>query len=221
MHDLRPGDRVRARSPRSSFTPVETAAHHILVAGGVGVTPLLSHARWHAFWGHSFEVLAVGAPHLDVLRALGPVTVARDRRKMADLLGPVVGTAPWKSHVYTCGPPGLIAAVAAAARAAHWVGARVHAEPFVAEPAGGPFEVVLRRSRRRVRVAAGETLLDAVDRVGVAAPRLCRQGVCGECLTGLVGGTADHRDHVDAAEEGRIALCVSRAAPGETLEIDL
>lgn len=221
LHELQVGDRVHAHPPRSSFPPVDTAAHHVLVAGGVGVTPLLSHARWHAFWGHSYEVLAVGVPHLDVLRALGPVTVARDREACADLLRPVVGNAPWNSHVYTCGPPGLIAAVAAAARAAHWVDARIHAEPFVHEPAGAAFEVVLRRSRRRVRVASGETLLDAVDGAGIAAPRLCRQGVCGECLTGLVAGEADHRDHVDAADGGRIALCVSRAVPGGTLELDL
>ncbi|GLZ52606.1 iron-sulfur cluster-binding domain-containing protein [Actinomycetospora sp. NBRC 106378] len=221
LHGLEVGDPVHARSPRSGFPPVETAAHHVLVAGGVGVTPLLGHARWHAFWGHSFEVLAVGAPHLGTLRELGPLTVARDRRELADLLRPVVGNAPWNSHVYTCGPPGLIAAVAAAARAAHWVDARIHAEPFVHEPAGAPFEVLLRRSRRRVRVAADESLLDAVDRIGLPAPRLCRQGVCGECLTTLLAGTAEHHDHVDAAEHGRIAPCVSRAAPGETLELDL
>ncbi|MDL5158302.1 PDR/VanB family oxidoreductase [Actinomycetospora termitidis] len=219
VHELAVGDRVRALPPRSSFPPVETAAHHVLVAGGIGVTPLLSHARWHAFWGHSFEVLAVGTPHLAELRELGPVTLARDRADMRDRLGPVVGNAPWNSHLYVCGPPGLIAAVAAAARAAHWVDARVHAEPFVAAmPPGEPFTARL-RSGAAVEVAATESLLDALLRAGLAPPHLCRQGVCGECVTGLLSGRAEHRDHVDAAGGGGIALCVSRASG--TVELDL
>nr|WP_238589974.1 2Fe-2S iron-sulfur cluster-binding protein [Pseudonocardia sp. AL041005-10] len=132
-------------------------------------------------------------------------------------------TAPFGSHVHTCGPPGLIAAAARTARAAHWVDARIHAEAFVAEPGPGtPFRAVLRRSGRTVEVGARETLLDAVHRAGVAAPAMCRRGVCGECVTPVVDGRVEHRDTVLTADEraDRMALCVSRAA-GAALELDL
>jgi dimethylamine monooxygenase subunit B len=229
LHELGPGDRVRAVPPRSSFPPVETAAHHLLVAGGIGVTPVLAHVRWHAFWGNSFEVLLVQrpgvTPHADDLRELAGdrLTAAGDRATLHARLGPALRSAPWGSHVYTCGPPGLIADVAGAARGAHWVDARIHAEPFVhaVEP-GEPFTAVLRRSGREVGVGAAESLLDALHRAGVTAPHLCRQGVCGECVTRVLAGRVEHRDVVlsDAERSDRIATCVSRAAGG-TVELDL
>ena len=230
VHDLVPGDRIRALEPRSSFPPVGTAAHHVLVAGGIGVTPVLAHAAWHAFWGNSFEVLLVQrpgtTPHAEDLRRVAGarLTVAPDRVALAASLGPVLRRAPFNSHVYTCGPPGLIADVAATARRAHWVDARIHAEPFVHAPGpGAPFTVALRRSGREVAVGAAESLLDALARAGVTAPHLCRQGVCGECVTTVLAGRVEHRDTVLADEErtDRMALCVSRGAVGETLVLDL
>jgi dimethylamine monooxygenase subunit B len=230
LHALAPGDRLSATAPRSSFPPVETAAHHLLVAGGIGVTPVLAHAAWHASWGNSFAVLLVArpgaAPHTADLGAVAGdrLVTAPDRTAMRALLERALTTAPWNSHVYTCGPPGLIAEVAALARRAHWVDARIHAEPFVAAvPPGGPFTAVLRRSGSSVAVGAGESLLDALDRAGVPAPRLCRRGVCGECVTTVAAGRVEHHDTVLADDEraDRMALCVSRAAAGETLELDL
>jgi dimethylamine monooxygenase subunit B len=230
VHDLVLGDRIRASGPHSSFPPVETAAHHVLVGGGIGVTPVLAHAAWHAFWGNSFEVLLVQrpgtAPHAADLRRIAGrrLSVAPDRAALAARLDPTLRGAPFNSHVYTCGPPGLIADVAATARRAHWVDARVHAEPFVHAPEPGvPFTVVLGRSGREVTVGATETLLDALTRAGVAAPHLCRQGVCGECVTTVLTGRVEHRDSVLADDErpGRVALCVSRAAAGQTLVLDL
>ncbi|MDT7744331.1 MAG: dimethylamine monooxygenase subunit [Actinomycetota bacterium] len=230
VHELAPGDRVRVSGPRSSFPPVATAAHHVLVAGGIGVTPVLAHAAWHAFWGNSFDVLLVQrpgtTPHAADLRRIAGhrLTVATDRAAFAARLDPTLRGAPWGSHVYTCGPPGLIADVAATARRAHWVDARVHAEPFVHAPEpGAPFTVALRRSGREVAVGATETLLDALTRAGVAAPHRCRQGVCGECATTVLAGRVEHRETVLADDErpGRMAPCVSRAAPGETLVLDL
>ncbi|WP_331556257.1 PDR/VanB family oxidoreductase [Actinomycetospora sp.] len=229
LHALAPGDRLRATTPRSSFPPVQTAAHHVLVAGGIGVTPVLAHVAWHAFWGNSFEVLLVArpavAPHAeDLCRLAGDrLATAPDRTAMRALLERALRTAPWNSHAYTCGPPGLIAEVAVRAREAHWVDARVHAEPFVAAaPPGEPFTAVLRRTGRQVAVGAGESLLDALERVGVPAPRLCRRGVCGECVTTVAAGRVEHRDTVldDDEREDQMALCVSRAA-GESVELDL
>ncbi|MEV1291089.1 PDR/VanB family oxidoreductase [Pseudonocardia sp. NPDC049635] len=227
VHRLRPGDRVRSTMPRNGFAPVETARRHLLVAGGIGVTPVLSHVRWHSFWGNPFSVLYVhrpgAAPHRDELRALcgDRLSTVTGRRAARAEIHRMVTTAPFGSHLYSCGPPGLTAVTERAARDAHWVAARIHSERFDRrrEP-GRPFRAVLRRSGRTVDVGAGESLLDAVARIGVATPSLCRSGVCGECLTPVGHGAVEHRDTVHAAREGRIALCVSRAA-GPTLELDL
>jgi dimethylamine monooxygenase subunit B len=123
-----------------------------------------------------------------------------------------------------CGPLGLTEAVTAAARAAHWAASRIRSEAF-GVPADGPrapFLVTL--AGRRLDVAAEETLLEALERAGVAAPSLCRSGVCGECRAPVSSGRVDHRDLVLSAEEkasGRwIMPCVSRAADGE-LELAL
>ncbi|MEJ8281672.1 PDR/VanB family oxidoreductase [Pseudonocardia spirodelae] len=229
MHARSPGDPVRVTAPRSTFAPDDTARHHLLVAGGIGVTPVLSHVRRHLAWSAPFTVLFVHrpgrAPHAAELAALcgDRLVTATGRAAARAQLARLLGTAPFGSHVHTCGPPGLVAAVADAARAAHWVAGRVHAESFDAPPVTGrPFRVVLRRSGRTVPVGAGESLLDAVTRAGVRAPSLCRSGVCGECVTTVHRGAVEHRDTVLAPDgrDGRMALCVSRAA-GDELEIDL
>lgn len=229
MHALAVGDRVRATLPRSAFTPVETARHHVLVAGGIGVTPIVSHARWHAFWGHSFEVVYAhrpGAPvhAVDLRRICGDrLRTVTGREALRAALEPSVRAAPFGSHVYMCGPPGMIDAVTALAADAHWVDARIHSEAFVADTTPGePFRALLRATGRTVEVAAGESLLDALARSGVDAPSLCRQGVCGECVTAVHSGRIDHRDSVlsPAEREERMALCVSRA-DGPELELDL
>ncbi|BBG02488.1 MULTISPECIES: PDR/VanB family oxidoreductase [Pseudonocardia] len=227
VHRLRPGDRVRSTLPRNGFAPVETARRQLLVAGGIGVTPVLSHVRWHAFWGASFAVLYVhrpgAAPHLAELRELcgDRLRTVTGRAGARAEIHRLVSTAPFGSHLYSCGPPGLTGAVEDAARDAHWVEDRIHSETFTRRSApGSPFRAVLRRSGRSVDVGAGESLLDAVHRIGIAAPSLCRSGVCGECLTPVRRGAVEHRDTVHAERDGRIALCVSRGA-GPTLELDL
>lgn len=226
-HALAVGDRVRATLPRNAFAPVETATHHVLVAGGIGVTPIVSHARWHAFWSHSFEVVYAhrpgAAPHAGDLRRLcgDRLRTVTGRDALRAALTPSLRGAPFGSHVYTCGPPGMIDTVAALARDAHWVDGRVHAERFVADTAPGePFRAVLRASGRTVDVAADESLLDALERGGITPPSLCRLGVCGECVTTVHAGRVEHRDSVltPSERDGRMALCVSR---GTDLELDL
>lgn len=229
MHALAVGDRVRATTPRSAFTPVGTATHHVLVAGGIGVTPIVSHARWHAFWGHPFEVVYAhrpdAAPHAGDLRRIceDRLRTVTGRDALHAALEPSLRAAPFGSHVYTCGPPGMVDAVARLARDAHWVDGRIHAERFVTDTTPGePFRAVLRASGRTVAVEGDESLLDALERSGLTPPSLCRQGVCGECVTTIHTGRVDHRDSVLAPSERdcRMALCVSRAA-GPMLELDL
>ncbi|MGW0027055.1 PDR/VanB family oxidoreductase [Rhodococcus sp. NPDC003383] len=232
IQDLRVGDRVSISTPRSAFAPVLTARHHVLVAGGIGVTPILSHVRAAVQWARSFEVHYVfrdgDGPHLEELRKL-----CGDRLRTYDSkdrfrahVDSVLLDQPIGAHMYVCGPSGLIDDLATRARAAGWPDARVHYEHFgvgALDP-GAPFTAHLRRSGLDVVVDSGVSLLEALESEGIAVPNLCRQGVCGECRLPATGGGIDHRDLYlgEAEKEAGDCLmpCVSRAS-AERLELDL
>lgn len=231
-HALREGETVEAVAPRGGFGPAARARRHLLVAGGIGITPLLSHARWHARWGHEFVLYYVDrpgrAPHLDELRDLCGARLRsyESREALWADLRPALASQPLGTQLYVCGPLAMTEAVAAAARALHWPGSRVRFEAFAAADEGPrePFRATLTESARRVEVTAGETLLEALEREGVNVPSMCRQGVCGECRTPVASGRVDHRDLVLSAAEKAgghwVMPCVSRAADGE-LELRL
>jgi dimethylamine monooxygenase subunit B len=230
-HQLRTGDPVEALAPRSGFRPAAKARRHLLVAGGIGITPLLAHVRWHRRWDGDFTLYYAHQPdrgaHLAELRELCGARLRTHEHRdalWADL-GPALRRQPLGTELYVCGPLGLIDAVTAAARAAHWPASRVHGEAFGAAADGprAPFRVIL-AAGRQVAVGEQETLLEALERAGLPVPSQCRGGVCGECRTPVTRGAVDHRDLVLSAPEkasGRwIMPCVSRAA-GDELELSL
>jgi ferredoxin-NADP reductase len=232
VHRLRPGDRLTATGPRSAFAPVSTARHSVLVAGGIGVTPMLSHARAAARWGRSFEFLYGHRPgagaHVGELRELcgDRLTVLGDTAELLARLESVLADRPLGTHVYVCGPLPLIAFVEETAAALGWPAARVHAERFsVADlDPGRPFVARLGRTGARVPVPAGTSLLTALESAGVAVPSMCRQGVCGECRLPVTAGRPVHRDlylsETERAAGDAVMACVSRCAD-EELELDL
>ncbi|WP_420752795.1 PDR/VanB family oxidoreductase [Rhodococcus sp. O3] len=232
IHDLRVGDPVSISTPRSAFAPVLTARHHVLVAGGIGVTPILSHVRAAVQWARSFEVHYVfrdgDGPHLEELLKLcgGRLRTYDSGDRFRESVDPVLLDQPIGTHMYVCGPSGLVDDLATRARAAGWPGARVHYEHFgvgALDP-GAPFTAHLRRSGLDVAVDSGVSLLEALESEGIAVPNLCRQGVCGECRLPVTGGGVDHRDLYlgEAEKEAGDCLmpCVSRAS-GQRLELDL
>jgi ferredoxin-NADP reductase len=225
VHGLRAGDRVTATGPRSAFAPVATARHHMLVAGGIGITPLLSHARAARRWNRSHRLFYVHRPGAgldidagaDVFTTRGPFLAA----VTAELADQPLGT-----HLYVCGPGGLIDAVIDTARRLGWPDERLHVERFAAEELdpGEEFTVHLRRSGRTVAVPSGVSLLEALEGAGVAVPNLCRQGVCGECRVGVLAGTPLHRDLFLDTEErtaGTAVMCCTSRSNGPSLELDL
>ncbi|MFD1815829.1 PDR/VanB family oxidoreductase [Rhodococcus gannanensis] len=232
IHDLAAGDAVEISRPRSAFAPVLTARHHLLVAGGIGVTPILSHVRAAAAWGRSFEVHYTfrpgDGPHLDELRELcgDQLHCHHTPDEFWAALAPTLLDSPLGTHLYACGPGVLIDDLVARAGAAGWPDTRIHYEHFgVGElDAGEPFTLGLRRSGIDVEVPSGVSALDALERSGVAVPNLCRQGVCGECRTAVVGGSPVHRDlYLTESEKesgGHFMPCVSRA-DGNRIEVDL
>lgn len=231
VHALRPGDPVDAVAPRAAFPVAAKARRHLLVAGGIGITPLLAHARWHVRWGADFVLYysfrrGHGA-HLAELRELcgDRLRAYSGREALWADLGPALARQPLGTQLYVCGPPLMIDAVTAAARRLHWAESRIRYEAFAASADGprAPFLATL-ADGRRVAVSAGQTLLEALERAGVPVPSLCRSGVCGECRTPVTAGRVDHRDLVLSAAEKEsgdwIMPCVSRAV-GDEVELSL
>jgi ferredoxin-NADP reductase len=232
VHQLRVGDTVSITQPRSAFPPVATATHHVLIAGGIGVTPILSHARAASLWGRSFEVIYSHRPGIDAheaeLRQLcgGQLTVISSAAELAEALAPILAGSPLGTHLYSCGPAPMLDAIDALAAEAYWPSGRVHRELFtpIAGLTDGPsFEVKLKRSGTTVTVPKDVSMLTALLDAGVDVVHLCRQGVCGECRLPVCSGQIEHRDSYltdDERASGECMLpCVSRAA--EAVEVSL
>jgi len=131
------------------------------------------------------------------------------------------------AHVYVCGPARLQDAVLETAAALGWDAGRVHRERFTADVdrSGEPFTVVAARSNVTVEVEPGRSIAQTLAERGVLIPISCEQGVCGTCVSRVLGGTVDHRDlflsEAEKASNQRITPCCSRAGAGETLVLDV
>jgi vanillate O-demethylase ferredoxin subunit len=226
MHALEEGAEIEVGEPRNHF-PLAEASHSLLIAGGIGVTPLLCMAEELAARGGSFELHycsrspahaafrdRLAEPHLAARTRLYHDD-AGDRLDLAvRLAAPESGT-----HLYVCGPGGFIDLVLGQARAAGWSEDRLHREYFAAPASaageGGPFEIELASSGRRIAVAPGQTVIQALAEAGVEILTSCEQGVCGTCLTRIVAGEPDHRDayltEAEKAANDQFLPCCSRS----------
>jgi ferredoxin-NADP reductase len=234
---LRVGDILTISHPKNNFFLQENAAHSVLIAGGIGITPLLSMIGRLEALGRSWELFYVArtrsaAAFLDELNALRPnvhanIHVNFDQEpagRMLDLVA-IVKDAPENAHLYCCGPVSMLEAFEAATidRPAD----HVHVEYFKAKekPAvAGGFEVKLARSNRTIAVPAGKSILDALLDAGVAASYACTEGVCGTCETRVIEGMPDHRDlflsnDEQAANKTMMICCSGSKSP--TLVLDL
>jgi len=233
VHELRVGDAVTAHRPRSAFPPAARAGKQLLVAGGIGVTPIVSHLRAARTWGREAQVLyafreGYGAHVDDVLDLAGDAAelLTSGREAFLQRLEKVLGDQPLGTHLYVCGPATMIEATLDLAGELGWPGSRVHAERFgtAALDPGDPFTVDLTGTGTRLEVPSGTSLLEALEEVGLEVPNLCRQGVCGECRIPLAAGAPLHRDLYLSDEEkaagDALMACVSRA-DGNYLEVPL
>jgi ferredoxin-NADP reductase len=211
------GDVLKASAPNSQFSIQSLARKHLLVAGGVGITPMLSFLPVLRARGAPFELHQIAqADEASVFKSLlggGREIHVHAGRAGLDLRA-VLARQPLGTHLYCCGPQAMMDAAREAALDLGWPPSRLHQESFGAA-GGAPFTLRLARSGLEIAVGEHETMLEAIEAAGVAAPSLCRGGACGECLTGVIEGEPDHRDHVlTEAEraEGRLVLpCVSRS----------
>ncbi|MDO9195398.1 PDR/VanB family oxidoreductase [Rhodoferax sp.] len=230
MHDaVNVGDIVAASVPRNHFPLIPQVHTALLLAGGIGITPLISMAERLSAIRQPFSLhyVARSIDRMAFRDRLAQSSYAdkvflhvddgppEQRLDIAGLLQAVHTDV----HIYVCGPQGFMDAVLSTAQRYGWPQAQLHHEFFGAAPtrtdADSSFDVQLASSGRVIRVAADQTVTQALATAGVVVPTSCEQGVCGTCLTGVLNGEPDHRDLYLTAEEQaanrQFIPCCSRA----------
>ncbi|WP_175943562.1 PDR/VanB family oxidoreductase [Burkholderia pyrrocinia] len=236
--DVTVGAELTIGAPRNLFRLTDDASEHVLIAAGIGITPLLSmayalHKRGACYRLHYFarsrehaafvdELLAEPfASHVTFHYGVEPDALATELRRCVESIDV-------RAHVYTCGPGPFMDAVVAAA-ATRIPEDSIHLERFAAAaatadanadanastgPANG-FEVRLQRSGQSVHVTPDTSIVDALARIGIEVDTSCGEGVCGTCMVPVIDGEPDHRDHclskAERASNTVICCCVSRA----------
>lgn len=231
--DLQEGDIVAASAPRNNFELDARAGEFLFIAGGIGITPILSMMRAlqrsnrapfrliyctrdEKSTAFRDELQTEFGPQLQLHHDHGDLDNALDLWHEFEL--------PGRAHVYCCGPRGLMEAVAD--MSGHWPSGAIHFESFGADSSqfepDVPFTVRLHHSGKVIPVAADQSILEALRAAGQQVPSSCESGTCGTCRTGLLSGDAEHRDMVllDEEKADQIMVCVSRAHGGE-LVLDL
>jgi vanillate O-demethylase ferredoxin subunit len=236
VHDtFKAGDIVSASAPRNNFALREDAEYSLLIAGGIGITPLMSMIRRLETLGRPWK-LTYAARTRRAAAFLGELEAIRPNADLhrhfddehggqpLDLAG-IVASAQANAHLYCCGPVPMLEAFEKAA--AGRPSGHVHVEYFQAAQApavDGGFEIRLARSNRTIAVEPGKTILDAVLDAGIMANYSCSEGVCGTCETRVIEGIPDHRDLFLSPEEkaanNTIMICCSGSKSG-TLVLDL
>ncbi len=218
LHDhAAAGQGMEVGPPANLFPIAKRATRNLLISAGIGATPFLSYmpvlAASYA-WHHCCKL--EDAATFQTL--LPPSAIIHTSRNSLDLTA-LLTAQKLHTHLYVCGPSAFMDAAAAAARALGWPASRLHLESFGGATGGTPFRARLARTGITVEIGPEESLLDALEAAGVAAPSLCRGGACGECELPLLSGVPDHQDHYLSAEAraaGKsIMPCVSRAKSPE------
>ncbi len=238
MHDnLKEGDAVTVHTPRNNFPLSDQAKHHILMAGGIGVTPMMAMARDLSARGESFEMhyctrTPARTAFKDEIAASNfadKVHFHHDNGNPAegfDIAGFLKDVRDG-AHVYYCGPGGFMHACEQAAD--HWPRGTVHFEFFSVDETvehgdSEAFQVEIASTGQMLDVPADKSIVDVLRANGFEVETMCEEGICGTCATVMLSGDADHRDFVlDDEEKERgefIMVCCSRSK-SPVLKLDL
>ncbi len=228
MHEgVRVGDTLTVGAPRNAFALDAGEGPVVLLAGGIGITPLKAMAHALACAGRPFELhyCARSPRHAAFVEALSAIVPpgalhlhfdGGDPARGLDITALLAQPRPG-AQVYYCGPAGFMKACAEAS--AHWPAGSVRCEHFKApEPAAserpaGAFEVRLARSGVTLQVQPGQTIVRAIELAGLRVPTSCLSGLCGACKVDYLEGEVEHNDYILSDDEKRrcMTLCVSRA----------
>ncbi|MGF1582905.1 MAG: PDR/VanB family oxidoreductase [Gemmataceae bacterium] len=234
LHDqLNVGSRLRVTSPLNFFPLVKLARKHLFVAGGVGITPFLTmiddlrgtEVMWELHYAtRSIEDAYYGL-RLREKHGQRVHLYYDDAGHRINFLH-ILADQPLGTHVYTCGPLGMMNAVRREATAVGWSNSHIHSEEFKAPTVGVPFDAYLSKSKKLINVPSELSLLESIETAGVSVPNLCRGGVCGKCETNVleVDGQLVHNDHwlteAQKASGKKLMCCVSRLE-GARLVLDI
>lgn len=230
--ELKVGDTLSISPPRNNFRLSEMAAHSILIAGGIGITPIHAMVRRLVERGRSWELYYAcrspsELPAFDILSPGPGVNLHIDEQAGGSYLdiGAIIARAPPEAHLYCCGPAPMLSAFEAAAK--NWPADQVHVEHFSARedsrPIGG-FTVRLVRSDKEFVIPPGQTILGVLRQAGMKVAFSCEEGVCGACETAVISGIPDHRDSVltekERAANDTMMICCGGAG-SDLLVLDL
>ena len=232
VDEVKEGDEILVTPPRNDFPLVSSPAGYTFIAGGIGITPILSMMRHlKSSAGPKFKLYyctrskekTAFYQQLSAPEFRGHVVMHHDGGDLDKALDlwPVLENP--RGHVYCCGPRGLMDSVRD--MTGHWNASQIHFEAFsdaeAHKPNDRPFRIKLARSGAVFEVPAEKTILETIRAAGQEAPSSCESGTCGTCKTTLLAGEADHRDLVltNGERNNHIMICVSRAKSDE-LTID-
>ncbi len=234
MHEqVTVGMPLKITNPVNLFALAKKGRKHILIAGGIGITPFMSQIADLKRWGADYELhyayrSAEHGAFVDQLKhdCDNHLHCYIDNQgQQLDLLA-LLSDQPLGTHVYVCGPSTMVTAVLETAKNLGWPERHVHNEQFLSPPVGEPFTIQLAKSNIEIEVPADMSMLEAIEEAGVATDFLCRGGVCGVCELDVLesDGSLLHNDHYLSDTEKvsckKIMPCVSRAK-GKRLLLDL
>jgi vanillate O-demethylase ferredoxin subunit len=230
--NLRAGEIVTASNPRNNFALNETAEKSLFIAGGIGITPMLSMIDRLNTLERDWELVfctrtRASAPFIGLLEKNPRVRLHFDREPGAEMLdiAATVNSAPGNAHLYCCGPVPMLDAFEEATK--DLPRERVHVEYFTAkEPPAteGGFTIVLGKSGREIPVPAGKTILDTLRDAGLNIAYSCTEGVCGTCETKILEGVPDHRDRILTETQraaGKTMMICCSGSKSERLVLDM
>jgi ferredoxin-NADP reductase len=240
MHEsVRPGDTLYVSEPRNYFPLAAEAKRHLLLAGGIGITPIMAMVAELARNGADFTLhYCARSPEKTAFRDRllrlaeeGRVVFYHDSgdpNRGLDL-AELLRVHAQGTHVYHCGPAGFMSAARAATT--HWPGGSVHFEYFerpsepdekTADRANRPFRVRLAQSGKTFTVPADNSIVQVLRQHGIEVDTNCEEGYCGTCLTRYLQGQPEHRDIVldDSDRVNYVLICCARAV-SEELVLDL
>jgi len=210
IHDrLRAGDRLQVSEPRNLFPLTEGEHRSVLIAGGIGITPLWCMAQYlnskkmdwelHYFARSVNHAALIDAMQGHIIRDKVQLLLGYDVEATVAHIQEVLRGDDGSRHYYCCGPAGMIQAYSQQARAHFIPDSRVHFESFIplqeAATSGG-YEIVLAKTCKTLKIEQGKSILDALIENGVEVMHSCREGICGACEVRVLEGTPDHRDSI-------------------------
>jgi ferredoxin-NADP reductase len=224
LHDYAVGETLLITFPINRFALDKRALKHVLIGGGVGLTPMLAQLEELRVGTLLFELHYSyrGAEHGGLAREIipgerGSVTLYDSRAGTRMDLRKILEAQPLGTHVSVCGPRSMVASVMAVAHELDWPNSHIHFEEFVEQTVGEAFEATLNRSGLHVRVPPEMSLLEVAEQAGLEVPYLCRGGACGHCETTVLelDGEIIHADiwlsDDDKRFNRKMMPCISRA----------